>query len=209
MKSGPPRWTPSQRWSDWLAAAVFAYLAWPPLQMIIRGAVSPYLILMFVFYLTLVLVYLFHSPPNIPARGWLERYLPLAVTFAPAVVFRIHPDAEPPAAALLLCTTGVALALWGLSALRGNFSIMAEGRALITNGPYRWLRHPIYLGEIITLAGLVWLSPHAITILGAAAIAAGQLWRAAIEERKLQQCFGEKFLDYRRKSWWFTIPEPR
>lgn len=186
--------------------AIFGWLAWGPLRLILAGHANSYLILMLAFYLLLVLVYLFRPPPAVPAIGPLERHLPLAVTFAPAAILRLHPTAAPPQGAILTCSLGVALALWGLIHLRGNFSIMVEGRALVTSGPYRWIRHPIYLGEIITLAGLVWLSPHPVTIAGALLIGCGQLWRAWLEERKLARCFGDRFDAYRRRSVWFPAP---
>ncbi|MDX8413770.1 MAG: isoprenylcysteine carboxylmethyltransferase family protein [Mariprofundales bacterium] len=199
----PLRWITSRRWVDWLAIIVFGYLAYPPLQLIGNGDASWYLALLLVFYLVLIGVYLVRPPPRYAAMGWMERYLPLAVTFAPAAILQVHPDLQPPAAAVITCCFGIALALWGLLYLRGNFSIMVEGRVLVTHGPYRWLRHPIYLGEIITLLGLMWMSPHWITIAGASAIIAGQLWRAWLEERKLHTLFGADYANYCQQSWWF------
>ncbi|MDQ6963721.1 MAG: isoprenylcysteine carboxylmethyltransferase family protein, partial [Mariprofundales bacterium] len=153
--------------------------------------------------LVLIAIYLVRPPPRNTAVGWMERYLPLAVTFAPAAILQVHPDITPPTAAIVTCCLGIVLALWGLLYLRSNFSIMVEGRDLVTAGPYRWVRHPIYLGEIVTLLGLIWLSPHWITIAGATATIAGQLWRAWLEERKLRQIFGTDYLNYCQHSWWF------
>ena len=201
--SGDMRVTLSHRWQDWLAVALFGYLGYAPLQLILHHGADWYPTLLLLFYLLLVAIYLVHQPPRHRASGWLERYLPLAVTFAPAALLQVNPSHAPPAAAVVTCCVGIVLALWGLLYLRGNFSIMVEGRGLVTTGPYRLVRHPIYLGEIITLLGLIWMSPHAITIAGAAVIILGQLWRAWLEERKLHRLFGAQYHEYCRRSWWF------
>ena len=198
----------SRRWQDWLAVGVFGYLGYAPLQLILHHGASWYLALLLAFYLLLIVVYLVRPPPCDPASGWLERYLPLAVTFAPAAVLQVNLGLNPPAVAVFTCCAGIVLALWGLFYLRGNFSIMVEGRALVTHGPYRLVRHPIYLGEIITLLGLIGMSPHTITIVGAGAIILGQLWRAWLEERKLHRLFGSSYRHYCQHSWWWH-PVPR
>lgn len=53
--------------------------------------------------------------------------------------------------ALILC--GMAIVLTALPRLGRSFSLMAEARALVTEGPYRIVRHPLYLGEEIVLLG--------------------------------------------------------
>ena len=44
---------------------------------------------------------------------------------------------------------------------------MAEARRLVTNGPYGSIRHPLYLGEAISMLGLTlqYLSPLALLIM--------------------------------------------
>jgi len=45
---------------------------------------------------------------------------------------------------------------------------MAEARKLVTDGPYARIRHPLYLGEAISIVGLMlqYLSPVAVAIVG-------------------------------------------
>ncbi len=56
-----------------------------------------------------------------------------------------------------LVAIGIALGLWALTANRpGNFNIRPEPRAgghLVTDGPYRFVRHPMYLAVLIVAAG--------------------------------------------------------
>jgi protein-S-isoprenylcysteine O-methyltransferase Ste14 len=86
-------------------------------------------------------------------------------------------------------TAATSLTLWGMWTLRRSFSITVEVRSLVTNGPYRWLRHPIYLGEILTAGGvLAWrfsLQNLAIFII----FVQIQILRARWEEKKLKRFF--------------------
>lgn len=55
-----------------------------------------------------------------------------------------------------LLATGIAVGAWALAANRpGNFNIVPEpkvGAVLVTHGPYRWVRHPMYLAVMVTMA---------------------------------------------------------
>ena len=81
---------------------------------------------------------------------------------------------------------GMVLALYSLSYLRNRFSIVPEARGLVTSGPYRFVRHPIYLGEIIAGFGLV--TPTLVTLhaLVLAIFVLAQLARTYYEERMLR-----------------------
>jgi hypothetical protein len=54
----------------------------------------------------------------------------------------------------LLTMIGNAGAIFALSQLGRSFSIMAETRQLVTSGPYRFVRHPLYLAEEIAMVGI-------------------------------------------------------
>ena len=54
----------------------------------------------------------------------------------------------------ILATIGLIYSVWGLAYLRRSFSITPEARRLVTGGPYRLSRHPVYLGEIATAIGV-------------------------------------------------------
>jgi len=89
----------------------------------------------------------------------------------------------------LCLACGVILALYSLSYLRNRFSIVPEARGLITTGPYRLVRHPIYLGEIIAGFGLVMptlLSLHALVLT---IFVIAQLTRTYYEERMLRRVY--------------------
>jgi protein-S-isoprenylcysteine O-methyltransferase Ste14 len=54
----------------------------------------------------------------------------------------------------VLTTIGSIGAVVALSQLGRSFSIMAESRQLVTTGPYRFVRHPLYAAELIATIGV-------------------------------------------------------
>ena len=72
-----------------------------------------------------------------------------------------------------------------------SFSLMAEARRLVTDGPYAYIRHPLYLGEAAAMLGLMlqFVSPLALGI--AAVQLAFQLERMKNEEQILSEMFPE------------------
>ncbi len=52
-----------------------------------------------------------------------------------------------------LAVPGLCLVLWSIWSLGGSFSIAPAVRKLVVQGPYRFIRHPMYAGEILSLSG--------------------------------------------------------
>jgi len=61
----------------------------------------------------------------------------------------------PDAAGFALQLFGTAFQLYGKAALGRSFGIVAANRGVVVEGPYRLVRHPIYLGYLITHAGFL------------------------------------------------------
>ncbi|MDF1554749.1 MAG: methyltransferase, partial [Deferrisomatales bacterium] len=84
-----------------------------------------------------------------------------------------------------------------------SFSITVEARALVSRGPYRWVRHPVYLGEMATAAAVaLWRwSPRNGVLL--ALFVAVQLLRSRWEEEKLARVFPAYRVLCRHSRWFW------
>lgn len=105
---------------------------------------------------------------------------------------------------LILFAAGFLLMNWSEAALGRQFSIQVtiqEGHRLITEGPYRLLRHPRYLGIVVFNLGIAltfrsWLGAAlAFVLLGVL------LWRIHDEEALMRQEFGTEWDAYASHSW--------
>jgi protein-S-isoprenylcysteine O-methyltransferase Ste14 len=91
----------------------------------------------------------------------------------------------------LLTMVGSIGAVIALSQLGRSFSIMAESRQLVTTGPYRVVRHPLYAAELIATVGVFMQFASVYTVLLLAAQIAFQLRRMHNEELVLTIRFPE------------------
>jgi len=93
--------------------------------------------------------------------------------------------------ASLLILGGNIFAIYILTHLGKSFSILPEGRQLVTKGPYKIVRHPLYVAEAFAVLGtmILFLSPAAVGLV--IVQMALQLWRIHYEELVLRKTFPE------------------
>jgi protein-S-isoprenylcysteine O-methyltransferase Ste14 len=89
----------------------------------------------------------------------------------------------------VLGLVGMAIALPAMAHLRRAFSLTPQVRGLITTGPYRVVRHPLYLGEALNVIGIMVAVGSLTVLLVAAIVVAGEVARATLEERLLRRSF--------------------
>jgi protein-S-isoprenylcysteine O-methyltransferase Ste14 len=128
------------------------------------------------------------------------RARPLAMTIALAGTFIMFIALAQPtmtddwrllALSDVLVATGLAFSIYALGALRSCFGLAPEARGLVTDGAYRIVRHPVYLGEFIALLGALVPVLAPLTIAIFASFCVLQIWRAALEESVLSQTFAD------------------
>ncbi len=107
-----------------------------------------------------------------------------------------------------LLTGGVLLAL-GLPLLGvarrqlgGAFAVTPQAKALVTEGLYARIPHPMYVFLDLALLGAVIVARRQWLLAVWAGLVVVQAWQAHREARVLEQAFGDAYRDYRRRTWW-------
>ena len=104
---------------------------------------------------------------------------------------------------LALFLLGMTLMHWAEATLGRLFSVQVtiqEGHRLVTDGPYRFLRHPRYSGIMLFATGVSLTFRSWLGLLLAAALIAVLLWRIHDEEALLHETFGEEWRKYKRRT---------
>jgi protein-S-isoprenylcysteine O-methyltransferase Ste14 len=105
---------------------------------------------------------------------------------------------------LVLFGAGGALRLWPVFVLGNRFSglvAIQPGHTLVTSGVYGVIRHPSYLGLLISTFGWGLVFRSGVGVLLAALLAPPLLARINAEERLLRSQFGEEYDTYRARTW--------
>lgn len=117
-----------------------------------------------------------------PAREYDRRGLWLGLLAAILPLAAPYPE-QVPLVLLFVGVSGYTLVLWSLLTLGTRFGIAPADRGLVAHGPYRFVRHPMYLGELVLRLALVLTSPQPPLAAGLfIALAAIQVFRSIWEE---------------------------
>ncbi len=103
----------------------------------------------------------------------------------------------------LITLSGITLAFWARKIIAGNWSsniVIKENHELVQNGPYAYIRHPIYSGMFLMMLGAAIISGR----LGAFLIFIiffSSLWfKASQEEKLLIRHFPDSYPQYKAKT---------
>jgi protein-S-isoprenylcysteine O-methyltransferase Ste14 len=99
---------------------------------------------------------------------------------------------------------GLAIVIAGKITLGRSFGLMPANRGVVCSGLYRIVRHPIYLGYLITHVAFLVATPSAWNIAALLAADAALLARAVCEEKTLSQ--DERYMQYQRTVRWRVCP---
>ena len=124
-----------------------------------------------------------HSPLRIPGAG---------------------ADGWPLVAGLVIIWLGLAIRVWAIVVLGRSFRTTVEvdaDQAVVSRGPYRWVRHPSYTGLLLIAAGFGlaysnWPGLVICLVLPAAAM----LRRIQVEESELTRVLGDSYGAYRDRT---------
>lgn len=147
--------------------------------------------------------------------GWLELKIPPpVVTLATAAAMwglaQLLPVVALPrgtrlAAAGLLALAGMATSGWGIAAFRRARTTVnphkpAKATSLVTSGPYRLTRNPMYLGLLLVLAAWTVFLASLPAVLGPVAFVLYIVrFQIIPEERVMEGLFGDAYLAYKAR----------
>lgn len=99
---------------------------------------------------------------------------------------------------------GAAAAAWAVVSLGRSFGLVAANRGISTRGPYRFVRHPLYAGYLLTETGYVLENPSARNAGLYLVVMAVQAVRIVVEERWLM--LDATYGAYARTVRWRVVP---
>jgi len=117
--------------------------------------------------------------------------------------FLTHPSDGLGIIGMIVCGLGIALAIWARAYLGKNWGApmsIKENAELITSGPYKYIRHPIYAGVILAMLGsalvgdAVWLIAIIIFLPYFILVSARK------EEQNMTKLFPAEYPEYKKKT---------
>jgi protein-S-isoprenylcysteine O-methyltransferase Ste14 len=102
----------------------------------------------------------------------------------------------------MLCIAGLAFCIWARFTLGRNWSGVVTfkgGHELITRGPYRIVRHPIYTGLIFMFVGTVIVLGHVAAIIAVPFVFLSFWIKLRSEEKLMLEKFPDEYGAYQRR----------
>ena len=110
----------------------------------------------------------------------------------------------PQSLTVAVSAAGLAIVIAGKLTLGRSFGLMPANRGVVSSGIYRIVRHPIYLGYLITHVAFLVATPSAWNIAALFAADAALLARAVCEEQTLSR--DERYRAYQQTVRWRVCP---
>jgi protein-S-isoprenylcysteine O-methyltransferase Ste14 len=121
------------------------------------------------FYILLALLIMSRPPARAQADGLLPRIAAFVGTYMPwTITFLGTTDQALPNLVSSACVlTGMIMVLVTIRHLGRSFSLVPQARSVVQTGPYRWIKHPLYLAEELAILGVVlqYLTPVTVMVL--------------------------------------------
>jgi protein-S-isoprenylcysteine O-methyltransferase Ste14 len=144
----------------------------------------------------------------IPVLGFLLAMKANSTSFSPYLPAWFRHALVPgiplvPWTGVALGAIGICLRLWAVLTLRERYTrtlLVQDQHPIEHNGPYRWVRHPGYLGSLLTLNGVALASAN-IAVFAASlfATSAAYAYRIRIEDEMLTAALGPRYTEYRHQ----------
>jgi protein-S-isoprenylcysteine O-methyltransferase Ste14 len=159
-------------------------------------------VLVLAFYSVLIWCYMRRGRATATSASLTAHAAAIVATWLPFVLPLLHgpppgPIRQGVSDVLLVC--GGAWSVWTLRFLGRNVSVLAQARGVVDRGPYRWARHPLYAGEIVSALGIA-IAMNSLPALACwLALCGLQVYRALREEQVLLDAL-PGYRDYRNRT---------
>ena len=167
--------------------------------------------------IALVAAFLALLPYRRPTRGvWKSKGVFLAFVIAlmtemfgwPLILFLVAPVVEVPSIAggwfdavgHWPARVGTALSLLGIVLIGAGWRRIHRAQGLVTDGIYRWIRHPQYTGIFLFSFGWLVHWPSIVTLILWPILCAAYAWLARFEERQAIAEFGDEYSVYAART---------
>ena len=140
-----------------------------------------------------------HYIPLIIAAGLIAPVLPIPVLdqrFVPRGLW-------PPTLGVIVAYAGLAICVWARFTIADNWSGVVEvkqGHELVVDGPYKWVRHPIYTGLLLMFVGTALAIGEWRGVLAVALVVAAFWRKLKIEEGVMRATFGAAYDRYAERT---------
>ena len=141
------------------------------------------------FYILLALLIMTRPPAKAQADGLLPRIAAFVGTYMPwTITFFGKTDQALPNLASTACVLiGMIMVLVTIRHLGRSFSLVPQARSVVQTGPYRWIKHPLYLAEEIAIFGVVLQDLTPVTVIVLVLHIGVQVCRILYEEDLLRR----------------------
>jgi protein-S-isoprenylcysteine O-methyltransferase Ste14 len=152
-----------------------------------------------------VVLTVFRRPPQAVDRSIRARILTTLSLMGPSLVMPAAVVALMPAAVTIAVSAcGLVVVICGKLSLGRSFGLMPANRGVVSSGLYRLVRHPIYLGYLITHVGFLAANPTVWNVMTLGGADIMLLIRAVYEERTLAQ--DAMYRAYQSRVRWRVLP---
>lgn len=155
---------------------------------------------------TLVVVLtVFRRPSAALDRSLKARLLTIVSTMGPPLVRPAAVAAlAPELVTVALSAAGLLVVIGGKLSLGRSFGLMPANRGVVRTGLYRAVRHPIYLGYLVTHVAFLAANPTLANLMMLVPADIALMMRAVCEERTLAR--DAAYREYQQRVRWRVLP---